>query len=63
VKEVELTAVMLKEAETLGEGQVLISYLDGTSIRMETEEGEDPYVWRQDHWQPMSPRGGGNTDG
>lgn len=44
---------MLEAARLLNEGPVLIVYRDGTAVRMETEQGEDPYIWRGSTWVPM----------
>lgn len=51
--ELEPTAEMVKAAEVLNEGSILVVYRDGTAIRMETVEGEAPFVWRENHWQRM----------
>ncbi len=45
---------MLEAAKLLEEGPVLIVYRDGNAIRMETEQGEDPYVWRDSAWTAMT---------
>jgi len=36
-------------------GKILVVYNDAGAIRMETEDGEDPYVWRKGRWKPMPP--------
>lgn len=53
MKEITLTQVQIDAASDLNEGRVLYAYLDGTSVRMETENGADPYVWRGGKWIPM----------
>lgn len=50
--QVTLTIEQQAAAEKLREGKVLIAYRDGNAIRMETEYGRDPYVWR-DGWRRM----------
>ena len=45
MSEIKLTNEQYQKARDLGEGAVLCAYLDGRAIRMETEEGEDPFVW------------------
>ena len=52
-KEIKLNKVQNDAANKLGEGKVIYSYLDCKAIRMETEEGEDPWVWRNDKWVRM----------
>ncbi len=54
--EIRPTEPMLKEAEKLQEGEILICYLDEGSIRIETESGQDPYVWRNGTWRRMCSR-------
>ena len=54
MKEISLTMEQKKAAENLNEGKVIYSYLDGKNIRMETEEGDDPFVWRVDRWKRMT---------
>lgn len=49
----ELPAEMVNEAEKLGEGGIF-AYRDGNCIRMETDTGESPYVWRSGKWVPMT---------
>ena len=51
--EITLTESMLKEAEKLNTGKVIFAYRDGLAIRIETENGYDPYVWRAGHWVNM----------
>jgi len=53
MKEIKLTEQQKKAAHTLLEGDVIFAYLDGTAIRMETDLGQDPYVWHNDKWVPM----------
>ena len=52
-EEIKPTEEMLMRASALGTGKVLVVYRDGNAIRMETENGEDPYVWRDGRWRPM----------
>jgi hypothetical protein len=54
---VELSIVpeeMKSAAKALNEGELLIVYRDGNTIRCETEYGDDPYVWRDDRWAVMT---------
>lgn len=51
--EIKPTAEMIEAAKKLGTGSIIYCYQDGTSIRMETEDGNDPYVWRNNEWRPM----------
>lgn len=44
---------MLEEAKKLQEELVLVAYKDHKIIRMETEYGKDPYVWRGGQWKAM----------
>ena len=44
---------MVNKAKQLDEGQVLIVYLDNGRVRLETEKGITPYVWRQGKWKAM----------
>ncbi|MCL4683104.1 MAG: hypothetical protein KJZ92_17785 [Rhodocyclaceae bacterium] len=53
MKEVKLTKEQRAAAATLKEGEILFAYKDGSAIRMETEKGRDPYVWRNGGWRPM----------
>jgi len=54
-----LPSRMLDAAEALHEGDILIAYKDGSTIRMETAEGIDPYVWRSGRgWVATKPLGG-----
>ena len=55
MKEIKLTEEQNKAAVALNEGEVLCAYRDGNTIRMETKEGEDPFVWRNGKWRRMSP--------
>lgn len=48
-----ITKLMQEKAKALKEGKILIVYKDGTCIRMETERGVDPYVWRKGNWRKM----------
>jgi hypothetical protein len=54
MKEIKLTKLQKEEAKKLGEGKVIVAYLDGKAIRMETENGEDPFVWRNNKWRRMN---------
>lgn len=49
----ELSSQMINEAVKLGTGKILCAYRDGTSVRLETENGENPYVWRDGRWREM----------
>lgn len=51
--EAKLTVDQLQKALSLKEGEVLAAYWDHHALRMETEEGEDPYVWRDNQWRRM----------
>lgn len=53
MKTIVLTAQMVDAAVQLGEGPLLVVYLDGSALRCETERGRDPYVWRGGRWHPM----------
>jgi len=53
MKEVRPTKKMSEKAKALNEGRILIVYKDGHAIRMETENGDDPYVWRDNEWRRM----------
>jgi len=48
--------LMKKKAEDLNEGRLLIVYKDGSSVRAETENGQNTYVWRNEEWHPMKSR-------
>lgn len=49
------TEEMRYEAERLNEGGIMVVYSDGGNrICMETVEGTDPYVWRDNAWRPMA---------
>lgn len=48
-----LTKDQKRAAEELNEGDVIFFYKDATSLRIETEDGEDPYVWRNGNWVKM----------
>jgi hypothetical protein len=39
------------EARELNEGMVTFSYRDGSDVYIETEDGIDPYVWRDNTWK------------
>lgn len=52
------TKEMIKAASLLNEGPVILWYKDGSQIRMETREGDDPYVWRGGKWVRMKPKWG-----
>ncbi len=51
--EVRLTPEQDAQATSLGEGKIVFACLDGTAVRMETEGGESPYVWRDGNWRVM----------
>jgi len=51
--EKEIPAEMLLKARALKEGKILSVYEDRGVIRMETEEGENTYVWRNNTWREM----------
>lgn len=53
IQEIEPTEEMVEAARLLKTGKIIYCYRDGTSIRMETENGRDPYVWRDNEWRPM----------
>ncbi len=53
MNEISPTKVMVEQAELLKEGKILIVYRDFNTIRMETESGQNPYVWRSGCWKPM----------
>lgn len=53
MKTIQLTQAQLEAAEALQEGPVAYAYLDDQEVRMETEEGNDPYVWRRGTWVSM----------
>lgn len=57
MKFVSLTQEQIIEAKRLNEGLIIVSYNDNGRIRMETEDGLDPYVWRDGRWVPMVNRG------
>lgn len=50
---VMLSKEMMAAAQSLGEGPVLVVCRDGNAIRMETENGDGPYVWRGYCWRTM----------
>lgn len=51
-REIKPTQNMLKAAERLGMGAILVVYQDERCIRMETELN-GPYVWREGKWRLM----------
>lgn len=53
-REIIPTPEMLKSALALHEGVIETVYVDVTAIRMETELGDTPYVWRQGKWKSMT---------
>ena len=53
MKEIEPHVAMIMAAKDLNEGEILIVYLDENCVRMETKEGNDPYVWRNNKWVRM----------
>lgn len=53
MKTIQLNEAQLEAAAALNEGPVAYAYLDEQEVRMETEEGNDPYVWRRGKWVPM----------
>lgn len=53
MEEINPTKEMVQAAQALNEGPVVVLYKDGNTIRMETRDGDDPYVWRDNKWHPM----------
>ncbi len=53
MSEIRPTRAMVEAAARLNEGPILIVYRDGSAIRMETDQGDDPYVWRGGAWARM----------
>ena len=53
MQKIKLATEQQQAAIKLNEGKVIFSYKDGNTIRMETENGEDPYVWRNGEWRRM----------
>lgn len=47
------TREMVIRADELNEGGIMIVYKDHNAIRMETMDGEDPFVWRNSNWRRM----------
>ena len=56
MENLKLTTTMLRAAKDLNEDGVLCVYQDCGKIRMETNKGESPYVWRGDKWVRMKNR-------
>ena len=52
-EEIVATKEMVIQADLLLEGPILIIYKDQNDIRMETIDGIDPYVWRDNKWRKM----------
>ena len=50
------TTQMIAAAKQLNTGPIIYTYRDGNAVRMETEYGDDPYVWRRDRWRAMIQR-------
>ena len=46
MREITPTDDMIKAAIPLNEGDIMVVYNDNNAIRMETTDGEDPFVWR-----------------
>lgn len=53
MNEINPTVEMIQQAGLLNEGPILIVYKDDNAIRMETRDGNDPYVWRGGKWCRM----------
>lgn len=57
-RNVEMTETTLSPEQhvgvsLLGTGPCIFAYLDGGCVRMETEFGRSPYVWRHGRWVEM----------
>lgn len=50
---VKPSSEMIEAAAKLNEGPIMIVYRDYNTIRMETEKGEDTFVWRGGKWKRM----------
>lgn len=50
---VKPTKEMIDAAKKLHTGRLIFVYKDGNTIRAETENGLDPYVWRNGQWRAM----------
>lgn len=50
---IEPTVEMIKESLKLNTGSIMVVYKDHNTIRMETELGMNPYVWRNNTWREM----------
>lgn len=57
MKMASLTLEQIMAAKRLNEGLVIASYNDNGRIRIETEDGINPYVWRDGRWVPTVYRG------
>lgn len=53
VKKIQLAKRMIEQAERQDLGKIIFAYKDGNIIRMETENGEHPFVWRKETWREM----------
>lgn len=53
MEKINPTVEMVKQAEFLNQGPILIVYKDDNAIRMETDTGNDPYIWRGGKWCRM----------
>jgi hypothetical protein len=51
--EITPTHLMSKEAAKLKIGKIIVCYKDNNAIRIETDKGNDPYVWRNNTWIRM----------
>ncbi len=52
--EIALSKEQHAKVLALGTGKVIFAYNDKGQIRMETERGRDPYVWRDGDWRAMT---------
>lgn len=50
---IQLTTPQLEAANLLGQGAVVHAYNDEGVTRMETENGRDPYEWKDGSWVAM----------
>jgi hypothetical protein len=53
MRQIDLSSAQAEAAASLGEGAVIYAYKDGNAVRMETERGNDPWVWRGGEWRRM----------
>ena len=44
---------MIEAAEKLNTGEIIFCYRDCGAIRMETEMGRNPYIWKNGKWKEM----------